>query len=58
VLATRSYNSFLENGMVQFNLLDYLIFLTQSPSVLLVADVAVTAVSYIVASMAKTLSRS
>jgi hypothetical protein len=44
--------------MVRFGILDCSIFLTRGPSVLLVADVLVTVVSYVVASMAKTLSRS
>jgi hypothetical protein len=44
--------------MVQFGNMDYLIFLTQGPSILLVANVSVMAVSCVVASVAKTLSRS
>jgi hypothetical protein len=44
--------------MVRFGVLDCLDFLSQGPSVLLVADVDITAISCIVAFMAKTLSRS
>jgi hypothetical protein len=58
MLATRSHNCFLGNRMVRFVIPDCPVFLTQAPSVLLVADVFVTTVSYIVVFMAKTLSRS
>jgi hypothetical protein len=44
--------------MIRFGILDCSIFLTRGPSVLLVANVSVTAISCIIASMAKTLSRS
>jgi hypothetical protein len=44
--------------MVWFGIPDYPVFLTQGPSVLLVADVSVTVISSIVTFMAKTLSRS
>jgi hypothetical protein len=44
--------------MVQFGILDCPIFLIWDPSVLLVADVSVTTISCVVASIAKTLSRS
>jgi hypothetical protein len=44
--------------MVQFGILDYLIFLSWSLLALLVADTPVTAISYVVASMAKNLSKS
>jgi uncharacterized membrane protein YecN with MAPEG domain len=38
--------------------LDHLVFLSQSPIVLLVTDISKTVVSYVVASVDKTLSRS
>jgi hypothetical protein len=44
--------------MVWFAILDCLVFLLRGPSVLLVADISVMIVSYIVALIAKTLSRS
>jgi hypothetical protein len=44
--------------MVRFGILDYPVFLARGPSILLVADVSITTVSYIEDSMAKTLSRS
>jgi hypothetical protein len=44
--------------MVQFSISDYPIFLLSDPFILLVANVSVTAVSCVVASMDKTLSRS
>jgi hypothetical protein len=44
--------------MVQFSILDCPVFLPRGPSVLLVADVSITTVSCVVASMIKTLSRS
>jgi hypothetical protein len=44
--------------MIQFSILDYPIFLSRGLRVPLVADVSVMVVSYVVASMAKTLSRS
>jgi hypothetical protein len=44
--------------MVQFGIPDYPVFLTRGPSILLVADVSITAISCIVASVDKTLSRS
>jgi hypothetical protein len=44
--------------MVRFGILDCPIFFPQGLSVLLVADVPITVVSYIVASMDKILSRS
>jgi hypothetical protein len=43
--------------MVQLGILDYPVFLTRGPSVLLVVDLSVRAISYVVASVAKTLSR-
>jgi hypothetical protein len=46
------------NWIVRFDILDCPIFLSQSSVVLLVANVFVVAVSYVVASMAKTLHRS
>jgi hypothetical protein len=58
VIAIRSYNAFLGNRMVQFGIPDYPVFLTRGLSILLVADVSIMVVSYIVASMTKTLSRS
>jgi hypothetical protein len=44
--------------MVRFGILDYLVFLTRGPSALLVADVSVMAISNVVPSVAKTMSRS
>jgi hypothetical protein len=44
--------------MVQFGILDCPVFLSWSLPVLLVADTPVMPVSYVVASIAKTLSRS
>jgi hypothetical protein len=44
--------------MVWFTILDCLVFLLRGPSILLVADISVMTVSYIVALIAKTLSRS
>jgi hypothetical protein len=44
--------------MVQFGIPDYPFFLTRGPSILLVADMYITVVSYVVAFVAKTLSRS
>jgi hypothetical protein len=44
--------------MVWFGIPDYLVFLTRGLSILLVADMSVTAVSYVVASVSKTMSRS
>jgi hypothetical protein len=44
--------------MVWFGILDCPVFLTRDISVLLVADVSVTAVFCVIASVAKTLSRS
>jgi hypothetical protein len=44
--------------MVWFGILDYTIFLPRSSSALLMADVFIAAISCIVASMVKTLSRS
>jgi hypothetical protein len=41
--------------MIQFGIPDCSIFLSRGPSVLLMADVSVTVISYIVASVAKTL---
>jgi hypothetical protein len=43
--------------MVRFGILNYPIFLTRGLSVLLVADMFVTAVSFVVVSVAKTPSR-
>jgi hypothetical protein len=42
--------------MVRFGILDCLVFMSYNPPVLVVADVSVAAISYIVASMAKSLS--
>jgi hypothetical protein len=53
-----SCNSFLGNRMVRFSILNCLVFLTRGTYVLLVADVSITAISYVVASLVKTLSRS
>jgi hypothetical protein len=44
--------------MVHFGILDCPIFLSLGPPVLLEADVSIMAVSYIIASVIKTLSRS
>jgi hypothetical protein len=44
--------------MVRFGILDCPVFLPQSSFALLMDDVSVTAISCVVASMAKTLSRS
>jgi hypothetical protein len=44
--------------MVRFGILDYPVFLPRSSSALLKADVSVAAISCVVASMAKILSRS
>jgi hypothetical protein len=44
--------------MVRFGILDYPVFLPCGSPVLLVADVSVTTVSYVKASIAKTVSRS
>jgi hypothetical protein len=44
--------------MVQFGILDCPVSLPQSLPVLLVANIPVTVISYVVASMAKTLSGS
>jgi hypothetical protein len=44
--------------MVQFGILDYPVFLSSGSPVLLVADVSVTVVSCVKASIAKTFSRS
>jgi hypothetical protein len=58
LLVTRSYSGFLGKWMVWFDIPDCPIFLIRGPSVLLVVNVSITAVSYVVASVAKTLSRS
>jgi hypothetical protein len=58
VPTTRSCCCFLRNRTIQFGVLDHPVFLSQNPVVLLVADVSVTAVSCIVASVAKTPSKS
>jgi hypothetical protein len=42
----------------QFGVLNHLVFLSQNPAVLLVVDVSTTAISYVVASVSMTLSRS
>jgi hypothetical protein len=47
-----------EKPDVQFSILDYPVFLTRGPSALLVADVSITVVFCVEASMAKTPSRS
>jgi hypothetical protein len=52
------YNGFLDNQIVRFGSIDCPIFLNRGPSILFVADVSVTAISCVVASIAKTLSRS
>jgi hypothetical protein len=44
--------------MVRFDILDYPIFLSWRLPFLLVVDTPITTVSYVVASVAKTLSRS
>jgi hypothetical protein len=44
--------------MVQFGIPDYPIFLTRGPYVLLVVDMSLMVVSYVEASVDKTLSRS
>jgi hypothetical protein len=44
--------------MVRFGIMDYLVFLPRSSSALLMADMSVVAISCVVASVAKTLSRS
>jgi hypothetical protein len=56
--ATRSSCCFLGNRTIRFEVLDHPVSLSQNPTVLLVADVSVTTISYVVASVAKTLSRS
>jgi hypothetical protein len=58
VPATKSYYCFLGNWNIRFWVPDHPIFLSENPAVLLVADVSVTAVSDVVASIAKTLSGS
>jgi hypothetical protein len=58
VLMTRNSCCLRGNRMVWFAILDCLVFLLRGPSVLLVADISVMIVSYIVALIAKTLSRS
>jgi hypothetical protein len=57
-LATKCCHCLLGNQMVRFGILDYPIFLPRSFSAMLMVDVSVAAISYLVASMAKTLSRS
>jgi hypothetical protein len=44
--------------MVQFGIMDCPVFMTRGPSIMLVADMFVTAVSCVEASVPKTLSRS
>jgi hypothetical protein len=44
--------------MVWFDILDSLVFLPRGHSIMLVANVFVTVISYVVSSMVKTLSRS
>jgi hypothetical protein len=58
LLATKCYRYLLGNWMVWFGILDCLIFLPQRFSTLLMVDVSVVAISYVVAAIAKTLSRS
>jgi hypothetical protein len=58
LLVTKYYRYLLGNQMVRFDIPDCPIFLSRSFSALLMADVSVAAISGIVASMAKTLSRS
>jgi hypothetical protein len=58
LLVSKCCRGLMENRMVQFGILDCPIFLLQSFSALLMADVSVAAIFCIVASMAKTLSRS
>jgi hypothetical protein len=58
LLATKCYLYLLGNRMVRFSIPDCLVFLPQSFSALLIADVSIAAISWVVASMAKTLSRS
>jgi hypothetical protein len=43
--------------MVRFDISDCLVFLSLGSPVLLVVDVSVTAISYMIASMSKTLSK-
>jgi hypothetical protein len=57
MLVTRRCRYLLGNPMVWFGIPDCQVFLSRNPPVLLVADVSVTVTSYVVASMAKTLSR-
>jgi hypothetical protein len=58
LLVTKCCRCLLGNRMVQFNILECLIFLPRSFSALLMADMSVAAISCVLASMAKTLSRS
>jgi hypothetical protein len=58
LLVTKCYCYLLGNRMLWFGILDCLIFLPRSFSALLMADVSVMAIFCVVASMAKTLSRS
>jgi hypothetical protein len=58
VPVTKSCCCFLGNRTIRFGDLEHLVFLYQNHVVLLVVDVSVTTVSYIVASVAKTLSKS
>jgi hypothetical protein len=55
---TRSCYYFLGNWTIWFGVPDHSVFLSQNPAVLLVADVSVMAVSYVIAFIAKTISRS
>jgi hypothetical protein len=49
---------FLKNQIIRFGVLNHLVFLSQNSAVLLVANMSVTVVSCIVATVAKILSRS
>jgi hypothetical protein len=56
VISSCSY--FLGNRTIQFGVPDHPVFLSRNPAVLLVANVSVTVISCVVASIAKTLRRS
>jgi hypothetical protein len=58
VPVTRRCCCFLGNWTIWFGVLDHPVFLSRNPVVLLVADVSVMAISCIVSSIAKTISRS
>jgi hypothetical protein len=58
VMATRSCCCFLGNQTIRFGVPGHPIFLSQNSTILLVVDVSVTVVSYVVAFIAKILSRS